>query len=178
MDSAPKKKQHYLEKAMCESLPKCPLCKSDLGYQFSGIINKFAQCKQCKAKWWIQYWGGYIVELVEVSSDGIGSFLLDKKHDFSFWQNLNLEAQEQAEEIKTSMKNGRSSLPTEYFDGLLNILKEKGIVLEKLECPNCGGIIRVSELPGKEEIIECKYCGKSILATNLFKRYMDQLHEK
>ena len=143
---------------------------------------KSAKCKQCGAKWWIQYWNKvYFVCLVESSDDGKGSSLLNKNYNFDFWQTLNLEeisAKKQAEELKALMKEKGYTIPTEYLDRLLDILKEKGIVLEKLECPNCGGTIRVSELSEKEEIIKCKYCGKSILATNLFKRYMNLLRQE
>jgi Zn ribbon nucleic-acid-binding protein len=103
MESTSKKKG-FLEKAMAENLPQCPFCKSDKGYEFSGLINKHAKCKQCGAKWWIQYWRDYKVELVESSRDGTGSSLLDKAHPFSFWQKLNVDELLAEEKRKESVE--------------------------------------------------------------------------
>jgi len=59
------------------------------------------------------------------------------------------------------------------FGRFLRALKKKGVVLKTIECPNCAGILKVSEVPKKEEMIECRYCGKSILAMNLFEKFKD-----
>lgn len=36
---------------MYKRFPKCPLCKSDKGYKFSGWIDDYVQCRYCGAKW-------------------------------------------------------------------------------------------------------------------------------
>jgi len=61
------------------------------------------------------------------------------------------------------------------FGQLLNALKRKGIILETIECPNCGGKLEISEIPKKEEIFECKHCGKPILAVNAFEKFKEIL---
>jgi predicted Zn-ribbon and HTH transcriptional regulator len=32
-------------------IPQCPICKSKIGYVFSGWINDYIQCRNCRAKW-------------------------------------------------------------------------------------------------------------------------------
>jgi hypothetical protein len=86
--SSSDKKLRYLEKRMSELFPTCPICKSDLGYQFSGRIRTFGKCKQCKAKWFL---GDYNMELTETSKDGTGFSLIGKAHPYNFWQKLNVE---------------------------------------------------------------------------------------
>jgi DNA-directed RNA polymerase subunit RPC12/RpoP len=61
------------------------------------------------------------------------------------------------------------------FDQLLSALKNKGIVLEIIDCPNCGGQLSVAEIKKKEEILECKHCGKPILVTNIFEKFKELL---
>lgn len=61
------------------------------------------------------------------------------------------------------------------FGRLLRALKKKGIILKTIECPNCSGILKISEVPKKEEVLECKYCGKSTLAINLFEKFKEIL---
>lgn len=48
-------------------------------------------------------------------------------------------------------------------------------MLQTIECPNCGGKLTISEVPKKEEIVECRHCGKPILAMNVFEKFKDIL---
>lgn len=59
------------------------------------------------------------------------------------------------------------------FQELIDALKNKGIVLEKLECPHCGGLLQVSEVPKREQMLQCRYCGSSILAMNLYEKFKE-----
>jgi len=86
--SSSDKKLRSLEKQMAELFPICPLCKSDLGYEFTGWIRTFARCKQCKAKWFL---GDYNMELTETSKDGTAFSLLGKAYPYNFWQKLKIE---------------------------------------------------------------------------------------
>ena len=61
------------------------------------------------------------------------------------------------------------------FQIFLDALKDRGIVLEKLECPHCGGLLQVSEVPKKEQMLQCRYCGMSILAMNLYEKFKEIL---
>jgi DNA-directed RNA polymerase subunit RPC12/RpoP len=158
---------------MYEYCPTCPLCKSEADYQISGLIGKYAQCKRCEAKWFL---GDYKMELVKTTNDGKGFSLLEKTYPYIFWQKLKAEELEAKEmKVLAEQKAFASDFPREYFEHLLNVLRERGIVLEKIECPHCGGTINVSEVPKREEMLQCKYCGKSILAINVFQKYKDLL---
>jgi len=61
------------------------------------------------------------------------------------------------------------------FGRLLRVLKKKGMTLKTIDCPNCSGILKISEVPKEEEVLECRYCGKSILAINLFEKFKEKL---
>lgn len=61
------------------------------------------------------------------------------------------------------------------FEQVFNALKKKGIMLETIECPNCGGKLEISQVPKKEEILQCKHCGKPILAVNVFGKFKEIL---
>jgi len=69
----------------------------------------------------------------------------------------------------------RAGLPVVDFGRLLTALEKKGIMLQTIECPNCGGKLTISEVPKKEEIVECRHCGKPILAMNVFEKFKDIL---
>jgi len=80
---------------MYKRFPKCPLCKSDKGYGFSGWIDDFAECVSCKAKWKLLSWFSEDakMELVKVSRDPmkrtvIGHELLGKIYPTDFWQKI------------------------------------------------------------------------------------------
>jgi len=62
------------------------------------------------------------------------------------------------------------------FEKLLGTLKRKGIILQTIECPNCGGKLEISKIPKQEEIIECKHCGKPILAVNVLEKLKELLN--
>jgi DNA-directed RNA polymerase subunit RPC12/RpoP len=67
-----------------------------------------------------------------------------------------------------------SSRP-EFFRAFLKAAEEKGVILKTLECPNCSGILEVSEILKAEEVLKCKYCGKSILVINLYQKIKETL---
>jgi len=93
--SSSNKKLKYSEKQMYELFPLCPLCKSDMGYEFTGWIRTFARCKQCKARWFL---GDYNMELTEISRDETGFSLIGKAYPYNFWQKLNVEELKAEEE--------------------------------------------------------------------------------
>jgi NAD-dependent SIR2 family protein deacetylase len=63
------------------------------------------------------------------------------------------------------------------FGQVLSALKNKGMILETVECPNCGGKLDISQVPKKEEILQCKHCGKPILAVNVFEKFKELLDQ-
>ena len=63
------------------------------------------------------------------------------------------------------------------FKELIAALKNKGVILEKFACPHCGGLLGVAEIPKREQMLQCKYCGSSILAVNLYEKFKDILKQ-
>jgi len=83
------------EEAMGENFPKCPLCKSNKGYYFSGKVWKYyAQCQWCGAKWLL--WNEEDkreMTLVYPSYDSvsrsyIGRNLIGKSSPVNFWKEV------------------------------------------------------------------------------------------
>lgn len=54
------------------------------------------------------------------------------------------------------------------FTNLYSQLKNKGIVLETLECPSCSAKL---EYPEDGSVFSCKYCGASISAVDVFEKF-------
>lgn len=40
-----------VEALMLKYFPKCPLCSADKGYEVSGFLKQYVQCRSCGAKW-------------------------------------------------------------------------------------------------------------------------------
>ena len=92
-------------KSMEKEFPKCPICDSTNGYEFSGIIGtRYAQCRTCKTKWKLMTKKGGISELTvhELPKDGnaVHTITSTKKPLFTvigtrlptdFWKNLEVE---------------------------------------------------------------------------------------
>ena len=43
--------EERIKELMTESLPKCPLCGSDSGYNVTSVFKGSVQCKSCKSEW-------------------------------------------------------------------------------------------------------------------------------
>ena len=54
------------------------------------------------------------------------------------------------------------------FTSLFSQLKNKGIILETVECPSCKGKL---EYPNSGSIITCKYCGSTVTAVDILERF-------
>jgi Na+-transporting methylmalonyl-CoA/oxaloacetate decarboxylase gamma subunit len=52
-------------------------------------------------------------------------------------------------------------------DLLRSIMKSRGIVIEKIECPYCGGLMH---LPETGHVTECPYCGRDVYVVDIFKK--------
>lgn len=83
---------------MFKRFPRCPLCKSDEGYKFSGWIGDYVQCRHCGAKWLLYDWlsDKPMMELVEASKDVergtvVGHELLRMVYPVSFWQKMKVK---------------------------------------------------------------------------------------
>ncbi|MCW4043278.1 MAG: hypothetical protein NWE90_06100 [Candidatus Bathyarchaeota archaeon] len=58
------------------------------------------------------------------------------------------------------------------FAALIQAAKGKGIILSRIECPYCNGVI---EIPSTGEFFKCQYCGKTVHATKIFDKLKDVL---
>lgn len=54
------------------------------------------------------------------------------------------------------------------FSSLRKAIEEKGLTLQVIECPSCGGKVKV---PESGKMFECEYCHKNILATGVFDKF-------
>jgi ribosomal protein S27AE len=52
------------------------------------------------------------------------------------------------------------------FGLLRSIMKNRGIVIERIECPYCGGSIN---LPETGHVTKCPYCGRNVYVADVFK---------
>jgi hypothetical protein len=91
---------------MKKLFPKCPICKSEEGYEFS-VFYPNVQCKSCKAEWLLFEDG---MELKGVSEQEWDRELLNKRYAFEFWKKL----EKKIMEPKISEK---VFSPMDYMDG-------------------------------------------------------------
>ena len=84
--------------SMYERFPKCPLCKSEEGYQFLGWIDDYVQCRYCGAKWLLHEWlsDKPVMKLVEASRDKergtvVGHELFGRLYSIDFWQKMKVK---------------------------------------------------------------------------------------
>ena len=101
---------------MLSLFPRCPVCDSAEGYEFSTFYPLVA-CKSCKSEWALYE---HEIELKATSELGLTTDLLNKKHCFDFWRNL----EEQVEPKR---------LVTSSTHALVQTLRNVEIRIEKLK---------------------------------------------
>jgi len=69
--------------------PRCPICDSAKGYEFSPFYPLVA-CKSCKSEWALHE---HEMELKATSELGLETNLLNKKRSFDFWRNLKVQGE-------------------------------------------------------------------------------------
>jgi hypothetical protein len=81
-----------------ERIPYCPFCKSDMGYELSGWMDSYIQCKNCEAKWLLVDWlsDEPKMKLVEVSrvperDAVVGDDLLGDVNSLHFWKTMKVK---------------------------------------------------------------------------------------
>lgn len=96
---------------MTKNFPKCPICKSNKGYEVWGIKTNYIQCKSCKAKWraTIEFTrGGHKginnLTLWRPDKDGKTVPLIGKKYPISFWRLLTPEKLRIEKKFQTKKK--------------------------------------------------------------------------
>jgi hypothetical protein len=82
------------QELMAKDFPKCPICKSTEGYDISGVVKNYVQCKSCKAKWrsTVNRSGRDFkiatLSLVEADKDGKTVSLIENKFPIDFWRSF------------------------------------------------------------------------------------------
>jgi len=87
-----------------EEFSKCPICNSTDGYEFSGIIGKYAQCLKCMTKWQLFMKDNRLLELKlhELPKNGRAVHtitttkaplftIIGKRLPTGFWKDLELD---------------------------------------------------------------------------------------
>jgi DNA repair exonuclease SbcCD ATPase subunit len=69
--------------------PRCPICDSAKGYEFSTFYPLVA-CKSCKSEWALHE---REMELKATSELGLETDLLNRKRSFDFWRNLKAQGE-------------------------------------------------------------------------------------
>lgn len=121
--------------------------------------------------------GGYLFNRSSTNNKAKGEDLINQA------SKLEEEIKQRIEGLALSVKEHlskvdrvRTTTPIHLDIGqLLDALKEKGVILETIECPNCKGMLEISKLPKNEEIFKCKHCNKPILVVNIFERFKEIL---
>ena len=104
---------------MHNMFPKCPICRSTEGYEFSTFYPLVA-CKSCKSEWALYEYG---MELKATSETGLVNELLNKTYSFDFWKG----------ELKPQIK-GRIFAPMNCVGGKPeHIEPSKGYIIFKSE---------------------------------------------
>lgn len=67
--------------------------------------------------------------------------------------------------VENEKKKERVQLVLDF--SFLRPLAEKGVIMQAITCPHCGG--KVEDLPSSGNIFECKYCGDKIYAVDIYR---------
>ena len=109
-----------------------------------------------------------------------GSGLARKREDVAtLWSAIEGRVDELAKEVESELSAVQEAKvrPTVRhvvidFARIIEAARGRGIILDKVECPHCGGAIT---LPASGERIKCQYCGKTVYATSIFDKLKDIL---
>jgi len=63
----------------------------------------------------------------------------------------------------------------ESYEHIRLLLKTRGLIIEEIACPHCGGKLK---LPESGNVIECPYCGRSLYAIEVLKILDEKLRKK
>jgi hypothetical protein len=99
---------------MKKMFPKCPICGSEEGYEFSAFYPD-VRCATCKAEWSIFE---DVIELKRASEMGWDRSLLNKKYAFKFWKDLRKRERKIMEpKIIEAKISEKAFAPMDYIGG-------------------------------------------------------------
>jgi ribosomal protein S27AE len=112
-----------------------------------------------------------------------GQALADKRRNVaSLWSTIESRVDELAKEVESELWAVQEAKvrPTVRhvvidFARIIEAARGRGIILDKVECPHCGGIIAI---PASGEQFKCEYCGKTVYATSIFDKLKNVLSPK
>ena len=130
--------KEQVEEFMVKYFPSCPLCGSNEGWNVSGILKHYVQCKSCGAKWesrnFVTCKELKNMILWEASKDGKGASLLHKEHPVTFWQSLDIEQLAEKEQTFAICDKCGKPIPigsTYWYDKTKKQLPNKKFCSEK-----------------------------------------------
>jgi myosin heavy subunit len=98
--------------------PRCPICNSAKGYEFSTSYPLVA-CKACKSEWVLYE---HEMELKATSELGLAKDLLNKKRSFDFWRNAEIQSEPKQPVIRSIRALGQT---LRSFQGKIEKLKSE-----------------------------------------------------
>lgn len=123
---------------MLSLFPRCPICDSAAGYEFSTFYPLVA-CKSCKSEWALYE---HEIELKATSELGLAKDLLNKKRSFDLWRNLEAKGESKqptkggsnaVAETLRSFQRKLEKLKTEKADLQMEIEKLKKVGEEQIK---------------------------------------------
>ncbi len=112
---------------MLSLFPRCPICDSAEGYEFSTFYPHVA-CKSCKSEWALHE---HEIELKATSEVGLAKDLLNKKRSFDFW--MNLEAKDEPKQLTKGSSNELAETLRSFQRKLEKLKKEKADLQTEIE---------------------------------------------
>jgi DNA repair exonuclease SbcCD ATPase subunit len=107
--------------------PRCPLCNSAEGYEFSTFYPHVA-CKSCKSEWALHE---HEMELKATSEFGLETDFLNKKHSFDFWRNL--EAKGEPKQLVTGSTRALGQTLSSFQRKIEKLKSEKADLQAEIE---------------------------------------------
>ena len=98
--------------------PRCPVCNSGKGYEFSTFYPLVA-CKSCKSEWALHE---HEMELKTTSEFGLATDFLNKKRSFDFWRNLEAQGEPKQPLTRSTRELGQT---LRSFQGKIEKLKSE-----------------------------------------------------
>lgn len=89
---------------MLSLFPRCPICDSAEGYEFSTFYPLVA-CKSCKSERALYE---HEIELRATSEFGLATDLMNEKHSFDFWRNAEIQSEPKQPVIRSIRALGQT----------------------------------------------------------------------
>ena len=121
-----------VEKFMLSYFPSCPLCGAEEGYEVSGLLKNYVQCKSCGAKWVSSDFGKCKelrnLTLLKPAYDNKGVALHDHRRSVDFWKDAKKVEKALKEVVKEEPKQEPPKQPTQTPAKVLSEMKDERLL--------------------------------------------------